>query len=104
MALVGALAKFSSMWIKGELPMEHGPLLCGANLTPLRKPDGGVRPVAVGETLRRLAGKVLLSTGVAKGQVASLAPVQVGVGVPGAAEAVVIATQNLVNTLGGTAN
>ena len=34
MALVAALAKFSSMWIKGELPMEHGPLLCGANLTP----------------------------------------------------------------------
>ena len=60
--------------------------------------------MAVGETLRRLAGKVLLSTGVAKAQTATLAPTQVGVGVPGAAESVVIATQNLVDTLGGTAN
>ena len=102
--LVTALALLCKQWAHGQLPPEHGPLCCGANLTPLRKPDGGVRPVAVGETLRCLAGKVLLATGVARSRTSKLAPTQVGVGVQGAAEAVVITTQNLVNTPGGTAN
>ena len=59
----------------------------------MRKADGGVRPVAVGETLRRLTGKVLLATAVAKAQISHLTPVQVGVGVPSAAESVVMGTQ-----------
>jgi hypothetical protein len=33
-----------------------------ANLSPIRKPDDGVRPIAVGEVPRRLVGKCVLAT------------------------------------------
>jgi hypothetical protein len=58
--------------------------------------------VAVGETLRRLAGKVLFATGVMRAQVAKLSPTQVGVGVPGAVESVAIGLQAIVDQMGGT--
>ena len=100
MLLISALATLTKLWVNGSLPPEHAPFLCGANLTPLRKADDGVRPVAVGETLRRLVGKTLLSTPLMKQQVGALAPIQCGVGVSGAAEAVAMGTQALVDKLG----
>ena len=61
LGLVRSLAALTDHWVSGTLPPHHSPFLCGANLTPLKKTDGGVRPAAVGETLRRLVGKALLS-------------------------------------------
>lgn len=104
LGLIRSLARLVTKWVSGALPIAHSPYLCGANLTPLKKPDGGVRPVAVGETLRRLVGKALLSSGVAKSQVSSLAPLQVGVGIRSAAEMVAIGAQSLVDHLGPTAS
>ena len=100
--LVTALSKLARAWVRGELPQEHSPYLCGANLTPLRKKDGGVRPVAVGEVLRRLVGKALLRTGVCKEEVSVQAPVQVGVGVPDAVTTVPMGLWSLIHTLGTT--
>ena len=97
------LAKFAKLWAEGSLPQEYAPWLCGASLTPLRKPDGGVRPIAVGECLRRLAAKCILATGNAKAQVEALRPLQVGVGTPGAAESVAMAVSFLVKMHIGTA-
>jgi hypothetical protein len=96
--LISALALLSEKWALGKLPDTHSPWLCGANLTPLRKPDGGVRPVAVGETLRRVVGKAILATSVAKGQVATLQPLQVVVGLRNATEAVAMSVQSYVDT------
>ena len=58
-----------------------------------------MRPIAIGDPLRRLVGKTLLATGTAKAQVDALRPVQVGVGVPNAAESVAMGTQALANCL-----
>ena len=88
------------MWAHGLIPEEMAPTLCGANLTPLRKKDGGVRPIAVGEVLRRLACKTLLSTGVAKEETSLLAPEQVGVGVSRGAESVVLGFSSLLCCMG----
>ena len=88
LGLISALARLVQLWVGGTLPNEHAEAWCGATLIPLRKVDGGVRPVAVGETLRRLVGKALLATPEARKQVSSLQPVQTGLGVPGAVEAV----------------
>ena len=44
---------------KGEAPAVVAPYLGGARLHALPKKNGGVRPIAVGETIRRLVGKVL---------------------------------------------
>ena len=55
--------------------------------------------MAVGDVLRRLVGKALLATPMVKSQVDTLRPVQVGVGVPNAAEGVAMGMQALANTL-----
>ena len=85
--LVGALAKFASLFASGRLP-PHCRVLCQARLIALPKKPSGVRPIAVGETLRRIAAKCLVARFQPEA-VENLTPLQLGVGVPGAAEAVV---------------
>jgi hypothetical protein len=69
--------------------------LCAANLIPLSKKDGGIRPIAVGDVLRRVAGKVLLGMPDTKRELECLKPRQFGVGVPFAAEMVGMGIQRL---------
>lgn len=64
------------------------PMVAGAGLVALPKPDGGVRPIAVGELLRRLTGKCLMQV-VRSEAKAYFWPAQVGVAVPSGAEAAV---------------
>ena len=73
---------------RGEAPPEIQQWLCGASLTALPKPSGGLRPIAVGETWRRFVGKALAKS-VAEDARAYLEPLQVGVGTSGGCEAVV---------------
>lgn len=77
--------------LSGNIPEEIRPVLFGAALTALKK-DGGIRPIAVGNTLRRLAGKVVSRKVMAPmGEI--LRPVQLGFGSRGGAEAAVHATR-----------
>ena len=61
--LLEALSPFVETCLKGEFPSRLAHLLLGARLLPFRKASDldGVRPIAVGEVLRRLAAKVLLT-------------------------------------------
>jgi hypothetical protein len=69
------------------------PTLFGARLVALVKKDGGLRPIACGEILRRLAGKVLCGL-CKKALVKALLPVgQVGVGVPNGIEGLYFAAR-----------
>src|SRR5271156_970441 len=52
----------------------------GANLLPFKKADGGIRPIAVGLTLRRLVAKVACRL-VTEKCTEVLKPCQMGVGV-----------------------
>ncbi len=70
--------------------------MCASSLIPLSKKDGGVRPIAVGETLRRNVGKCLLRLEAVKEEVACLQPCQRGVGVQNAADMVGMGLQRLV--------
>ncbi len=79
--LVGLLAR-------GHAPPALGPWLCGAALAALEKPQGGHRPVAVGETWRRLTAKILASS-VNDDLRDHLEPLQLGVGTKLACEAIV---------------
>eukprot|EP00973_Karenia_brevis_P018974 2601049-Karenia_brevis.AAC.1 len=63
--------------------------MCGAPRTALKKEDGGIRPIAVGETLRRLVGKAFMAHDVVQLRLHKFVPHQLGVGVPGGAEAIV---------------
>ena len=72
----------------GGAPEEVAPYLCGAILLPIKKKSGGLRPIAVGEVLRRLTSKCL-SWAVLPDAIDILAPLQVGVGVKAGCEAVI---------------
>ena len=66
--------------ISKRLPDFVTPVLLGANVTALSKPDGGVRPIAVGETIRRIACKCVLKR-VVRSVSTLLSPHQLGCGV-----------------------
>ena len=59
--LLSALSSFIGLVLAGKTPPSIHPFFFGTNLIPLQKKDGGVRPIAVGCTLRRLAAKVASS-------------------------------------------
>ncbi len=72
----------------GKAPAALAPLLASAPLVPLKKKIAGIRPVAVGEILRRLVSKLGLSK-VRQKAAEVLSPLQVGVGVRHGAEATI---------------
>jgi hypothetical protein len=61
-------------------------MLCASRLTPLRKPDGGLRPIAVGDMIHRLATKAIVRHSNRRD---FLLPYQFGIGSQGGVEPVV---------------
>ena len=56
-----AIAKFlNKIILRGDIPVEVQPSFYGALLLALSKPEGGVRPIAVVNTLRRLVSKTIM--------------------------------------------
>jgi hypothetical protein len=86
--LCKSLADFANLVLGGGVPEAVRPIFFGASLLPFTKKDGGIRPVAVGLTLRRLVAKLASSRALVS-CTAILAPVQLGVGTRGGAEALV---------------
>ena len=56
-----ALGKICSSLAAGNAPTSIAPWLAGAPIFPLKKKHGGIRPIAVGEVIRRLVGKLILN-------------------------------------------
>ena len=83
-----ALCGVVKLLCAGEANPEVAPYLCGATLLAIQKKGGGLRPIAVGETLRRLTSKCL-SWAVQKAAYRTLTPLQLGVGVKCGCEAIV---------------
>ena len=61
-AALAALHEVLQRLATGNLPEEVAAALALSKLTALRKPAGGVRPIAAPSLLRRLAGRLLVST------------------------------------------
>jgi hypothetical protein len=85
--LAQALANFCADFLNGELPIETRGWFCGARIIGIPKIPAGIRPIAVGEVLRRLAAKCLVQQFQAE-VVEYLIPYQMGVGVPHATEVI----------------
>ena len=56
--LLKALANLCSKLLRGKTPQHARDLHFAPNLTALRKKDGGIRSIAVGNVFRRLASKI----------------------------------------------
>ena len=56
-ALVEALCSIISLILSSQTPLSIQPFFFGASLIALEKKGGGIRPIAFGCTLRRLAAK-----------------------------------------------
>jgi hypothetical protein len=94
-----ALTKVVNLIINGDVDEDMYQHLASASLVALRKPKGGIRPIAVGNVLRRLAGKVI--TSMMKDRFAEiLSPNQVGTATPSGAEALVHAAQQFISSHG----
>ena len=84
--------------LQGFIPGRLKSLLFSARLIAFTKKDGGVRPIAIGLTLRRLVAKLAVdqTMGVVK---SSFQPVQLGVGVSRGLEAGIHAGRQFLNSL-----
>ena len=82
---LSALTGLTNLLFSGSFPSEIALFMCGANLFAALKKDGGHRPVAVGETLRRLVSKCAAFK-YTPAAVEVLKPHQLGVGVRGGVE------------------
>ena len=96
--LLSSLTSLVNLLLRGDLCPVVNAILFGGRLIALRKKDGGVRPIAIGYTLRRLAAKCANFFAVNK-VLSLLLPLQVGVGVPGGAEAAVHAFRRFVSNM-----
>ena len=56
--LLFALTDLVNIMVIGQVPQFAVPVLYGANECAITKKDGGIRPIAVGSTIRRLSVKV----------------------------------------------
>jgi hypothetical protein len=84
--LLEALRRPATLFVCGLVPAPVRPFFFGARLTALKKPKGGVRPVACGDVLRRLAAKVLCARDKPLLRALLEPHRQVGVAVPGGAD------------------
>ena len=85
--LLPTLASFVQLVLEGRTTLSIRPFF-RANLTALHKKDGGIRPITLSCTLRRLVAKI--ATGKVKEELTSLlAPQQLGFGIKGGAVAAV---------------
>ena len=92
--LMDSLTSFINLVVAGNVPTFARPFFFGATLIGLSKNDGGVRPIAIGCTLQRLAAKCCAC--LVKEEVGSrLFPIQLGFGTSRGAEAAVHSARGL---------
>jgi hypothetical protein len=104
--VLAALSTFTRAALAGTLPTLAMPFVTSASLIPLRKtgPSTGinVRPIAVGNTIRRFVGKFAMNSSCVKQCAAALQPHQCGVAMEGACETVAQGLQTFIQNETGT--
>jgi hypothetical protein len=98
-SLLAALHRVCALLAAGKAPEVVLTAITTAPIAALTKATGGLRPIAIGEVMRRLTSRLAVQHASPAVQ-AYFQPHQVGVGTRGGAEAVVHAAQALVLRLG----
>jgi len=84
--------------LAGQCPADVVSTFFGGRLIALNKKSGGIRPIAVGFTLRRLVSKCANTHAVSR-LAAFFRPVQLGVGTPGGCEAAVHSARRFLESM-----
>ena len=99
--LRSSLTPFVNFVLAGKMPIWARPAFFGASLFAFSKKDGGVRPIAVGVTLRRLAAKVACHS-MADRRASVFGPRPLGVGVKRGAEDLAHAARRFLDNMPST--
>lgn len=95
--LLRSLVKLINLVASGGVPEVFRPYFFAANLTALLKKDGGIRPIAVGNTFRRIVSKC--AGAAVKGERKDIyGTTQLGYGLRGGAEAAAHSARVLANS------
>ncbi|XP_065318858.1 uncharacterized protein LOC135926853 [Gordionus sp. m RMFG-2023] len=86
------LTTFCNKIAHGPVPESIRPLLFGAKLIALEKPNKDIRPIAIGTVFRRLVAKLIASK-IKDNAALILAPHQLGIGIQGGCEIATHATR-----------
>lgn len=92
--LLQSIVGVVNLWLEGSCLAVLGEYIASAPLTPLLKPDGGLRPIAVGTIWCSLCSK-LAATSVCKDMSNYLCNHQFGIGIPCGAEGILHSVNNL---------
>ncbi|KAL0841363.1 hypothetical protein ABMA28_015062 [Loxostege sticticalis] len=98
--LLHNLTLLINLMLSGKVNSQICDILYGANLIALKKKDGGIRPIAVGSTFRRIASKICCKH-IAASVAADFQPVQLGFGIKGGCEAAVHAVRTFLSLNAG---
>lgn len=101
--LLQSIAGVVNLWLDGRCPAILGEYVASAPLTPLLKPGGGLRPIAVGTIWRRLCSK-LAAISVCKDMNSYLGNHQFGVGIPCRGEGILHSANKLLEMKGSHDN
>ena len=96
--LAKALVGFVNLVGQGKVPVAVRPLFFGARLTAFVKKGGGLRPIAVGLTLRRVVAKAVVAYATPRLQ-ELFTPVQLGVGVSRGIEVGIHSARSFISNL-----
>lgn len=97
--LLSSITAVVNLWLSGKCPKVLGEYIASAPLIPLLKPDGGLRPLAIGTIWRRLCSKVAVNS-VRRAMTAYLGNYQFGVGVPCGGEGIMHSANKLLEMKG----
>jgi len=95
---LSALTAFVNVVLAGRCPLNAAPVFFGGRLLALNKKSGGIRPIAIGFTLRRLTSKCANSSGTNLLR-SYFYPYQLGVGTPGGCEAAIHSARRYLEAL-----
>jgi hypothetical protein len=94
--LLDGITQLINLMLSGKVCSAVLEILYGANLCALKKKDGGIRPIAVGFTLRRICSKICCKH-IFPSLTKKFQPSQLGFGSKGGCEAAVHAARAFVN-------
>jgi hypothetical protein len=92
-----ALTIYLNLLLEGKAPAEIAPYIGSANLIPLLKADESIRPVAVGEILRRLLSSFCAQSIIAKKAKEHLGNSQQGIEKTNAIEIILVELNRIIN-------